>query len=376
MSAPYQKLPSWIEYAIIPLINLTVAFLIAGLVVLIVGESPLKAASLLFYGAFGYGEGFGYTLYYTTNFIFAGLAVATAFHAGLFNIGGEGQAYIGGLGATIACLAFDHILPWWLTFPIAIILSGIFGALWALIPGYLQVKRGSHIVITTIMFNLIAFSLMNYLIINVFKVTGSMAAESRSFVEGGQVPKMDIIMSLIGIDIGYAPLNITFILALVVAFIMWKVIWHTKLGYALRTQGFSPKAARYAGINEVHIVVIAMLISGALAGLLSLNNLMGDQHRLQLEFVAGAGYVGIAVALMGRNHPFGIVLAALLFGVLYQGGAEIAFEMPNVSRDMVVLIQGLVILFAGALEHMFRPSVTKAYQTLHAKSSKTVEEAN
>ena len=104
-----------------------------------------------------------------------------------------------------------------------------------------------------------------------------------------------------------------------------------------------------------------MLISGALAGLMALNPIIGDQQRLQIEFVQGAGFVGIAVALMGRAHPVGIVLAALLFGMLYQGGAELAFDMPAISRDMIVVIQGLVILFAGALEHMFRPSLTRAF---------------
>src|SRR5690606_22687179 len=113
------------------------------------------------------------------------------------------------------------------------------------------------------------------------------------------------------------------------------------------------------GIGEARIIIVTMAISGALAGMTALNSIMGEQHRMQLDFVQGAGFVGIAVALMGRSHPAGIIPAALLFGVLYQGGAEIAFEMPAISRDMIVIIQGLVILFAGALEHMFRPAVTR-----------------
>ena len=139
------------------------------------------------------------------------------------------------------------------------------------------------------------------------------------------------------------------------------LIWRTKLGYEIRTVGFNPTAAIYAGISVYRITIVTMLISGALAGLMALNPILGDQQRLQIEFVQGAGFVGIAVALMGRAHPVGIVLAALLFGMLYQGGAELAFEMPAISRDMIVVIQGLVILFAGALEHMFRPSLTRAF---------------
>ena len=137
---------------------------------------------------------------------------------------------------------------------------------------------------------------------------------------------------------------------------MWLFIWHTRAGYRLRTAGASPSAARYGGISPPRQVVVAMLVSGALAGCMSLNELMGVQHRLVLEFTAGFGFAGIAVALMGRGHPVGIVLASVLFGALYQGGAELSFEIPRITRDMVVVIQGLVILFAGALEFMFVPA--------------------
>jgi simple sugar transport system permease protein len=171
-----------------------------------------------------------------------------------------------------------------------------------------------------------------------------------------------------GLAVRSAPLNITFLLALVMAVVVWALIWRTKLGYEIRTYGFSPKAARYAGIGETRIIIITMMISGALAGMMALNPIMGDQHRMALDFVAGAGFVGIAVALMGRSHPVGIVPAAILFGMLYQGGAELAFEMPNISRDMIVIIQGLVILFAGALEHMFRPAIQTLFATVSLRS--------
>ena len=369
MSAPYAKLPRWVEYGLIPLINLVVAFLVAGLVVLIVGESPLRAAGLLIQGAFGYGEGIGFTLYYATNFIFTGLAVAVAFHCGLFNIGGEGQAYIGGLGVAFACLALDGIFPWFLTFPVAAAAAALFGATWAFIPGWLQAKRGSHIVITTIMFNFIASSLMVYMLVEVVKPLGSMAPQTRTFEAGGQLPKLDWLLSIFGFDIGGAPFNLSFIVALAAAAFVWWLIWRTKLGYEIRAMGASPSAARYAGIPEARIIVITMLISGGLVGMMALNPIMGDQHRLQLDFVTGAGFVGIAVALIGRSHPVGIIPAAILFGVLYQGGAEISFEMPQISRDMITVIQGLVILFAGALEHMFRPAIQTFFATLSGARS-------
>ena len=319
MSTPYAKLPAWADYGLIPFINLLVAFAVAGLVVLLVGENPLRAAVILVDGAFGSGQGIAYTLFYATNFIFTGLAVAVAFHCGLFNIGGEGQAYIAGLGIGIVALTFDSTLPWWLVFPLAIIASALLGALWALIPAYLQAKRGSHIVITTIMFNFIAASVMVYMLVNVLKPAGSMAPQTRQFLEGGQLPKLGWLLAEFGLKVRpSAPLNISFLLALVMAFLVWVLIWRTRLGYEIRTYGFSSKAARYAGISETRIIIVTMLISGALAGMMALNPIMGDQHNVPLDFVSGAGFVGIAVALMGRSHPAGIVPAAILFGMLYQ----------------------------------------------------------
>jgi simple sugar transport system permease protein len=341
--------------------NVAAAFLVAGLVVLFIGENPLRAVRILLWGALGFGEGVGFTLYYTTNFIFTGLAVAVAFHAGLFNIGGEGQAYLGGLGVGLAALALDTVLPWWLVFPVAIAASALCGAAWAFLPAWLQARFGSHIVITTIMFNFIAASLMVWLLANHLKEPHSMAPETRTFAEGGALPRLDGLFSLLGADLGGAPANITLFLALAAAVFVYVLIWRTRLGYEIRTVGHNPTAAVYAGISVARITIVTMLISGALAGMMALNNIMGDQQRLQIEFVGGAGFVGIAVALMGRAHPAGIILAALLFGMLYQGGAELAFDMPAISRDMIVVIQGLVILFAGALEHMFRPGLTRAF---------------
>lgn len=372
MSAPYAKLPVWADYGLIPLINLVVAFAVAGLVVLLVGENPFRAAAIMVEGAFGSGRNIAYTLYYATSFIFTGLAVAVAFHGGLFNIGGEGQAYVGGLGVALVCLTFDSILPWWLTFPLAILGAAAVGAGWAFIPAYLQARRGSHIVITTIMFNFIAASLMVYLLVGPLKPLGQMGPQTRNFLEGGQLPKLNWLMELFGFTVRSSPFNLSFLLALLCAFLVWVLIWRTRLGYEIRTQGHSPKAARYAGIGETRIIIITMMISGALAGMMALNPVMGDQNRLQLDFVTGAGFVGIAVALMGRSHPAGIVPAAILFGMLYQGGAELAFEMPHISRDMIVIIQGLVILFAGALEHMFRPTIQSIFASVSPRSAGVV----
>ncbi len=355
-------LPRWVDFGLLPLINLVVAFLIAGLVVVFVGENPIRAAYLLVSGAFGSGYNIGFTLFYATNFIFTGLSVAVAIHCGLFNIGSEGQAYIGGLGVALVCLSLDGTLPWYANLPLGIMAGALFGALWALIPAWLQAKRGSHIVITTIMFNFIAAALMTWLLTGWLKPLGQMAPETRTFLEGAHIPKLGWLLNIFGLNISSAPLNISFLVALLACFLVWVLIWRTRFGYELRTTGMNPTAAIYAGIPQARTIVIAMLISGGLAGMMALNSLMGEQHRLNLDFVAGAGFVGIAVALMGRNHPVGIIFAAMLFGMMYQGGAELAFEMPKISRDMIVVIQGLVILFAGALENLFRPALTEFFR--------------
>jgi len=338
MSTASVPLPNWINYGLIPILNLIVAFLISGLVVWFIGESPLDALVLLLQGALGSGEGIGFTLYYATSFIFTGLSVAVAIHAGLFNIGSEGQAYVGGLGCALVALTLDRYVPWYVTMPFAVIGAAVFGALWALIPAWLQAKRGSHVVITTIMFNFIASAMMNFILVHVLIVPGKMAPETRTFLEGGQLPKLDWLMGMFGSTIGAAPLNVSFLIALVMCILVWVLVWRTKLGYEMRTLG-------------------------GLAGMMALNPVMGSSARLQVEFVLGAGFVGIAVSLMGRNHPFGIILAAILFGILYQGGDALSFDMPNITRDMIVVIQGLVILFAGALEYMFRPALVRIYQT-------------
>ena len=352
------QLPGWVDFGLLPLINVIAAFLVSGLVVLLIGESPIEAVEILLWGSLGFGEGIGFTLFYATNFIFTGLAVAVAVHCGLFNIGGEGQAYFAGLGVALACLWLDN-LPWWTTFPVAMAAAMVFGGFWALIPGWLQARRGSHVVITTIMFNFIASAVMVYLLVDVLSPKGSMQPETRTFAEGGRLP---LARDWIGfIDVGQAPLNLSFLLALVAAAAVYVLIWRTRLGYEIRSVGTNQTAAVYAGMAPARLIIVTMVISGALAGLMALNEVMGSQNRLVLEFTSGYGFVGIAVALMGRAHPVGVILAAILFGMLYQGGAELAFEKPAITRDMIIVIQGLVILFAGALENMFRPALVRLF---------------
>ena len=362
-----RSVAAWVAPALLPAINLALALALSAVVIVLVGENPLRALRLLATGAFGNAEAIGYTLYYATSFVFTGLAVAVAFHGGLFNIGAEGQAYIAGLGVALLCLGAGG-WPTVLVVPAAVLVAGAFGAGWAFVPAWLQAKRGSHVVITTIMFNFIASAVMTHLLVNVLIKPGQQSPETREFDPNTWLPQLSEVAGALGVEIGRSPLNLSSLLALGAGVLVWLYLWHTRWGYELRALGHSEAAAVYGGIVPARIVIVALSISGALAGMVSLNEVMGVQHRLLMNFPGGAGYVGIAVALMGRNHPIGIVLAAILFGGLYQGGAELSFDMPKLTRDMVVVIQGLIILVCGALEHALRGPVEALFRRSPAAS--------
>jgi ABC-type uncharacterized transport system permease subunit len=362
-----RPIPRWADVALLPALNLVLALIVSGIVIALIGQNPFQAVKVMAYGAFGYGEGIGFTLHFATDFVFTGLAVAVAAHAGLFNIGAEGQAYLAGLGAIFVGLALDHT-SWILVLPLAIVASSAIGAAWAFIPGYLQAKRGSHVVITTIMFNFIASAIMVYLLNYVVKPKGVQEPSTANVLHAGKIPQLREFFPVFG----YAPLNMTIIFAVLALIFVYILIWHTKFGFAMRTMGHNPTASRYAGISNSKMIMIVMAISGALAGMVAVNEVLGVQSRIVLDFTSGYGFVGIAVALMGRNHPVGIALAAILFGALYQGGLELQFEMPAINRDMIVVIQALVIMFTGAMEGLLRPGLENAFMAFGARRREAV----
>lgn len=359
-----RPLPRWADVALLPLLNLVLALFVSGLVVLMIGQNPLYAIWTIITGSFGSPYNIGYTLYYSTNFIFTGLAVAIAAHAGLFNIGGNGQAYIAGLGAAAVALALDQT-HWLIVMPLATIAAAACGGFWAFIPGYLQAKRGSHVVITTIMFNFIAAAIMVYMLNRVFKPPELMGPESRIIAEAGRIPQLQEFIPFFA----RTPVNLMLLVGIAALVGVYYLLWHTRFGYAIRTLGHNPTASLYAGMSNSRIIMITMTLSGALAGMVAVNEVLGVQSRLTLDFVADAGFVGIAVALMGRNHPVGIAFAALLFGVLYQGGGELQFVMPGLTREVVVVIQALVILFTGAMEGLLRPPLQGIFALFGPRSA-------
>jgi general nucleoside transport system permease protein len=348
---------------LIPVTALGAGLAAVALLVSMIGAAPGSALLTLLRGAFDDSEGIGYTLFYATDYVFAGLAVALPFQAGLFNIGGEGQAALGGLGATLTLFALRGMPPALILFAAALAATG-FAAAWAFVPAWLQARRGSHLVITTIMFNFIAAAMMTWLLSRVLLAPGHSAPETREFAPALWLPTLADLGARIGIDAGGAPLNPSALLALAAAALYWLVLRRTPLGYEIRAVGFNPAAANAAGIAVPRTLMVSVCGGGAFAGLIAVNELFGAQHRLTLDMTAGAGFTGIAVALMGRGRALGIVFAAVLFGALNQGGAALSFEMPNVTHDVVILAEGVAIFVCGALDGAARGHLGRLVQTL------------
>ncbi|UTY56223.1 ABC transporter permease [Massilia sp. erpn] len=348
-------LPRWATGFVLPILNLLSALLVAALVIHLLGEDPLESLHILINSAVINPEGLSYTLFYASTFVFTGLAVSLAMQAGLFNIGAEGQMYFGGLGLTVAMLTFDSSMPAIVLIPLGMLGAALFGALWSFLPGYLQAKRGSHIVVTTIMFNFIAASLMNFIIVKYMIPPGEQNTASRAFAAAAEMPRLNTWFPALG----DTPLNVSFLLAIAALAIYGVMVWRSSWGYKLRATGLNKHAAHYAGVKISGMIITVMLISGALAGLGSVNSIMGSTHYLSLNFVGGAGFVGIAIALMGRQHPVGIFLSAVLFGALIQGGFDLSLEKPNIPTETFIFIQGLIILFCGAMENFYAPVIIK-----------------
>ncbi len=324
MSTSVQHTPSWVKVALVPFIQLALALVIASLVVLLVGESPVEAFGVMVKGAtnleFG---GLSNTLYYATNFVFTGLAVAVAFHAGMFNIGGEGQAYIAGLGIGVLMLLLDDVLNVWLMAPLAILVSAAFGAVGS-DSGILAGKAWFAHRCDNDYVQLHCVRCYGYALVDHIAKYGGNSTDSRYFNPEAVFPKFYELAQSYGFELPFSLLNPTVFIALITAWLVWLLLFRSRLGYAIRVVGQNQIAATYAGINTQKIIIIAMAISGGLAGLMALNEVFGAQNRLILNFTGGFGFIGIAVALMGRNHPVGVILASLLFGALYQ--AEPSFS--------------------------------------------------
>src|SRR6267143_2073218 len=332
-----------------PLIAVIAAFIVGGIVVWIIGDSPFETYRLLIGSAFSWPDGIGYTLFYATPLIFTGLAVLVAFRCGLLNIGAEGQLYVAAFATAWVGITFAH-MSGWVLLPLCFVAAIIAGGAWGAIPGVLKARFGSHEVINTIMLNFIAVALVSYFTQYHSKTPGDPIMETTEVSGGAHIARIGRILPGFPERI---PWNLAFILALVCCVLVYLFLWRTKWGYELRATGSNPTAAEYGGISIRKQIIIAMTISGSLAGLVGINEVLGYRHRYYDGFSDNYGFTGIAVALLGRNHPVGGVIAALLFAVLQRGGVPVDAFTQLVSKDIVQVLQGTIILFVAA-EAFFR----------------------
>jgi simple sugar transport system permease protein len=332
-----------------PLIAVVCAFAVGALVVLIVGDSPIQVYGLLLGSAFSWPDGIGYTLFFATPLIFTGLAVAVGLRGGLLNIGAEGQLYVAAFATAWVGIKLAG-LPAILLVPLCCLAAVAAGAAWAAIPGVLKARFGSHEVINTIMLNFVAVALVGYLTQYHYRVPGDPIMESAPIGETAHIARLGSFVPTLPQRI---PINVAFLLALVASWLVYVLLWKTKWGYEIRATGQNPSAAEYGGISIRRQIVLTMAISGALAGMVGINEVLGYRYRYYDGFSDNYGFTGIAVALLGRNHPAGVLLAALLFAVLQRGGVPVDAFTQLVSKDIVQILQALVILFVAA-EAMFR----------------------
>lgn len=347
-----------------PLIAVVAAFIVGGIVVLLIGDDPIQTYKLLIGSALSWPDGIGYTLFYATPLIFTGLAVSVALRCGLLNIGAEGQLYIAAFVTAWVGITFAN-LSGWLLVPLACLAAILTGAAWGAIPGVLKAKFGSHEVINTIMLNFIAIALASYFTQYHYKAAGDPIMQTipigRQDVPAGMealkgvnahIPRLGTFVPGFPERI---PLNVAFILALLACVLVYIFLWRTKWGYGIRATGANPTAAEYGGISVKKQIVLAMAVSGGLAGMVAINEVLGYRYRYFEGFSAGIGYgfTGIAVALLGRNHPIGVLFSAILFGALTRGSLFVDIFTDKVSKDLVQVLQGTIILFVAA-EALFR----------------------
>ena len=327
-----------------PLIAVLAAFIVGGILILLVGDNPLDTYRLLLGAALSWPDGIGYTLFQATPLIFTGLAVLVGFRCGLFNIGAEGQLYIAAFATAWVGITFAGWSSW-LLIPLCFAAAILTGAFWGAIPGVLKARFGSHEVINTIMLNFIAVALVSYFTQYHYKVPGDPIMETATIGPGAHIPRFGRFIPNFPERI---PLNVAFLLALLCCLLVYLFLWRTKWGYEIRATGSNPSAAEYGGISIRKQIVLAMAVSGGLAGMVAINEVLGYRYRYYDGFSDNYGFTGIAVALLGRNHPVGVILAALLFAVLQHGGIYVDGFSEHVTKDIVQVLQGIIILFVAA----------------------------
>jgi len=328
-----------LEEAVLPaIVGLLIAAIIGDILILSFGQNPGTVYRLLIDGTWGNAYGLGQVLYKATTLTFTGLAVAMGLRAGLFNIGAESQLAAGGFVAAMVGIALPMGLPAIVTLPVFILAAAIGGGVVGGIPGVLKAKFGAHEVITTIMLNFIVLALLNYLVAAHFRVEDSLHTAN---IRAGSLPRLSTYIAAFH---GSAA-NVVIFIAIATAIVCGWFLFRTRRGFELRAVGLQPDAAEYAGVSVGGVWWKTMALSGAIAGIGGLNYVLGYKHYYEEAFASGAGYLGIAVAIVGRNHPIGVVIAALVFATMSQGGLAVNAVVP---KQMVDVLQAVVIIAVAA----------------------------
>ena len=312
--------------------------------------------------SFGSAKDVGWTLFYATPLIFTGLAVAVAFRCGLLNIGAEGQLYTAAFATAWVGIKFGGTvvdvfgkkedwswisLPAILLVPLCVLTAIVVGGIWGAIPGILRARFGSSEVINTIMLNFIGIALVSYLTQYHYKIPGDPILETAPIGKAAQIPQLNEFLTFFPKDV---PLNVSFLLAILMCVLVYIFLWKTKWGYELRAVGQNPSAAQYGGISVKNQIIKAMTISGALAGMVAVGEVLGNRHNYYDGFSAEWGFLGIAVALLGRNHPLGVFITAIFFAVLLRGEIFVDAFTPKVSKDLGQVLQAIIILFVACFQ--------------------------
>ncbi len=322
------------------LFALTLGLILALSLVAIVGENPLTVLKILVLGSVGGSKEIAYSLFYATPFILTGLSVAWAFRAGLFNVGAEGQMLMGGVGVVTLGILCPQ-LPSVVAIPLAFLLAFMIGGLWGAIAGWVKVKRGAHEVLVTILLNFVAYGLSSFFILNLFRNPETQNPETYEIGANYFLSPLSFIDPT-------SPLNQMIYVALVCAIIFSIIFRKTIFGFYQRMTGAAPALALRSGVNIDRHVILAMFISGGLAGLASCGTIMGYAHKAREGFANGAGFIGIAVALLGQNRASGVVLSALLFGALAKGSLDLDLDTHFVTRDLAQVIQACIVIVVAS----------------------------
>ncbi len=339
-----------------PLLAIILAFLIGSFFVILTENSPIVAYSALVEGSLGTIPKLGETLLKTTPLILTGLSVAFAFRAGLFNIGGEGQ-YLAGAISTVTAAWVLQDLPGIILVPIILLVGALGGALWGAVPGVLKAKLGVHEVIVTIMLNYIALAMTNFLVRTALNpstlIGGDQKAHSILIPENARLLKVNTFMPVFG----YSFLHVGLLIAIACAIGIWFLLFKTTMGYEIRSVGHNPYASEYGGISISKNIILSMMISGALAGIAGATTVAGLTYKVdQSSGLPGYGFNGIAVALVGKNHPIGVLASAFLFGIMSNGARKMQFE--GIPKEVVGIIQGIIIIFIAG-EAMLKIMTTR-----------------